>query len=731
MAHLAEKNFLKCTVVHTMHSRLRLKSPALKYMTEFYKTLSQKILDTSTVTTVDINDITGTILVYHTNQISDEDLLEMVESLIGTYSYSAIKQYRTEMNKNLVEERNIHEESVSDLVKSVAFTGSSLLITTLFFPKSAMVFNGIRSILNFPTISTLALSTPIFKSGIHSIVKTKRPNADTLSTAAILASVFSGNATSALTLLLLHDSAELLTAYTMDRTRKMIGKMISHGEESVWRENSDGKVEKCPVEEIVVGDVVVAHCGEKISVDGIVLSGEGSIDQSSITGEYLPIRACKENVVFAGTLMKAGTIRIRTDKVGENTTVANIVKMVEDATENRAQVQVHADRYSSHLLFVNILLSGIVLGATKDWSRALSMLVIDFSCGIRLSTAAAFSSAISTAARNGILVKGSSYLEVLSEADTLILDKTGTITKGKPEVTSVIPQNGEFSADDILSFAYACEETSTHPMANAIIKKCRTSGIAVPNHSNVEVHVSRGVETEIDNSTIRVGNKKFMNENGIHTHPMREKVKNIVMAGENIIYVAKDLQLVGIIGVADQLRDNMKKSLNRLRNIGVDDIIMLTGDVEQQAEIVANRMSLDRFSSELLPEDKARTVLELHYSGSQTVMVGDGINDAAALAHADVGIALGNTRTDIAMEAADITIAGDNPMLIPSLYNLSRETMTIVKQNFVSVLGINSIGLLLGGIGVLPVFWGAVLHNSSTILVVANSLRLLGYEMKK
>ncbi len=182
--------------------------------------------------------------------------------------------------------------------------------------------------------------------------------------------------------------------------------------------------------------------------------------------------------------------------------------------------------------------------------------------------------------------------------------------------------------------------------------------------------------------------------------------------------------------MVDKLRDNKKKALNGLRNMGVDDIVMLTGDMEQQAEIVANRMALDRFSSELLPEDKARTVLELHYGGSETVMVGDGINDAAALAHADVGIALGNTRTDIAMEAADITIAGDNPMMLPALYKLSNKTMSTIRQNFISVLTINSLGLILGGIGVLPVFWGAVLHNSSTILVVANSLRLLNFRMK-
>ncbi len=731
MAKVVEKNLLKCEITHSMRNRVRLKSPALKYMDEFHEILCQKVLDVNHITTVELNHITGSILIYHDDLLTDEDITDMVESLIGMYSYSAIKAYRSDINKSIVTERNLHEESVGELIKSVVLTGSALALSALLKGRQAGVSFGGRGILGFSSLSTLWLSIPIFKSGFHSLIESKRPNADTLSSAAIIASVATGYAPSALMLLLLHDSAELLTAYTMDRTRKMIGNMISHGEESVWVEGSDGSVAKRPVDEVAVGDVVVAHLGEKISVDGVVLSGEGSIDQSSITGEYLPVSTHEGSPVFAGTLMKAGTIRIKTEKVGENTTVANIVKMVEDATENRAQVQVYADRYSSQLLIINMLLSGVVFAVSRNWARALSMLVIDYSCGIRLSTAAAFSASISTAAKNGVLIKGSSYLEVLSEADTLILDKTGTITKGKPEVTSVVAESSIYSADDILSYAVACEETSTHPMANAIIKKCRTSAINTPKHGEIIVHVSRGVETTIDDSIIRVGNKKFMNENKIHTHPMREKVKNLVMAGENIIYVSKDTKLIGIIGVADQLRDNMKKSLNRLRNMGVDDIVMLTGDMEQQAEIVANRMALDRFSSELLPEDKARTVLELHCDGSNTVMVGDGINDAAALAHADVGIALGNTRTDIAMEAADITIAGDNPMLLPALYSLSNETMKTIRQNFVSVLTINSVGLILGGIGVLPVFWGAVLHNSSTILVVANSLRLLGFEMKR
>ena len=455
------------------------------------------------------------------------------------------------------------------------------------------------------------------------------------------------------------------------------------------------------------------------------------MDQASITGEFMPLRKAVQDEVYAGTIVKGGRIVVRARQVGDQTAVARIVHLVEEATHHKADVQSIADRISTLLIPVNFFLAGIVYLVTQNASRALNMLIIDYSCGIRLSTATAFSAAICTAARHGMLIKGSNYLERLSEADTLILDKTGTVTAGRPVVTSVIPANGRVSGRELLQLAAAAEESSTHPLAVAVVDKVRRAGLPVPAHTDTHVIPARGVETRVADRRIRVGSRRFMEEQGIDVMQITDSVQRLARSGESIVYVAEEQELLGILGVRDSLRENMKKTINRLRHLGIDDIILLTGDVEQHAEIVATRMSMDRFEAELLPDDKAEAVLKLQSRGIRVVMVGDGINDAPALAYADVGIAMGDTRTDVAMEAADITVTGDDPLMIPAVVHMAHKTMDTVRQNFVTAIAVNSLGIVLSAIGVLPVFWGAVLHNSCTVAVVLNSSRLLLHDVEE
>jgi cation-transporting P-type ATPase C len=341
------------------------------------------------------------------------------------------------------------------------------------------------------------------------------------------------------------------------------------------------------------------------------------------------------------------------------------------------------------------------------------------------------SASICTAARNGILIKGSNYLELLSDADTVIFDKTGTLTEGRPQVTSVVPLNGRVTDHELLQYAAAAEESSTHPLAVAIVDNVQRMGLPVPSHAETKVFTARGVETRVSGRRIRVGSRRFMLERDIDLGPATEAVHRLARGGENIVYVAEDGGLLGVLGVQDSLRENMKKAINRLRHIGMDDIILLTGDVEQHAEVVATRMSMDRFQAEVMPDDKAESVLQLQSRGTRVVMVGDGINDAPALAYADVGIAMGGTRTDIAMEAADITVTGDDPLMIPAVIHLATKTMRVIRQNFLTSIGVNSLGIVLAAVGVLPVFWGAVIHNSCTVAVVLNSSRLLFHDVEE
>jgi cation-transporting P-type ATPase C len=455
------------------------------------------------------------------------------------------------------------------------------------------------------------------------------------------------------------------------------------------------------------------------------------VDQSPITGEYMPAEKDPGNQVYAGTLVNNGEIYVRADKLGEDTSAGRIIRLVEDASYQKAEIQSLADRISAQFIPVNFTLAVLVFMITRRVDRALNMLIIDYSCGVRLSTATAISSAIAASARQGVLIKGGNYLELLDSIDTLVLDKTGTVTQGKPDITSVYPIPKDLTEKRLLELASAAEERATHPMAYAIMNHVKKRGITVPKHGELKTVLGRGVETDVNGKRILVGNRRFLQEQGVDADAVRDLVHRLARRGEQVLYIAEDDKLLGVIGVQDNLRQNMKKALNRLRNEGFDDIILLTGDAEQQAEAVAERIRVDSFHAEVLPENKSETILKMQSQGVQVIMVGDGINDAPALAYADVGISMGGTRTDIAMEAADITIVHDDPLAIPGVIRLARKTMGIVQQNFAASIGINSVGLILSTLGLLPVFWGAVLHNATTVAVVANSTRLLFHDLEK
>lgn len=723
---------LKCRVIHQIDGRIRIYSRALTYLEEQKGDLLGKLGELDYIKTASISSITGNVLIYYDpGETNPEQVLKNVEEIISLFSIPAFKAERQELSSMTVNERRLQEEPINELARNVLAGAASLVYAIVSGKGSQRHLPLINRLTGFTALSSLGLSLPIFKSGLHSLRYARRPNADTLSAAAILASILSGNGISALTIILLADTAELLTAYSMSRTRKAIREMLSTGEKFVWKVMDGDTLVKIPIEELRNGDKIVVHSGEMISVDGYVIKGIALVDESSITGEYMPKEKKTKDRVYAGSGVKSGTITVFAEKTHEETAAAKIIHMVEEASHYKAQVQNLADRFSTRLIPLNFLLGGVVYLITRSPVRALNMLVIDYSCGIRLSTATALTAAISTGARNGILIKGSNYLEVLAEAETFIFDKTGTLTEGKPEVKSILPILPGITEKQLLTYAAAAEETSTHPVAHAILESNRKRGYRIPEHEEIEVVVSKGVITRVNGHEIRVGNARFMRENGISLRDAHDTVSKLMLRGENMIYIAREKELAGLIGIMDPLRENMKKSVNRLRNLKIDDIILLTGDVEQQAEMVASRMMFDRFQSELMPEEKAKFALRLQSQGYKVVMIGDGINDAPALAYADVGIALGSKRTDIAMEAADITIRSDDPLIIPSVINMSRKTMGIVRQNFATAIGVNSVGLILGAMGVLPVFWGAFLHNMTTVAVVSNSLRLFFFDLNR
>ena len=729
-------NLLACEIVHRLRGRIRIKSKAFKYIGNSLKSeIEKQLLQVRYIENVEISLITGTILIYFEDvSLSDQNLISLIQNTLNSHIFEICKNEKIEKSSKYVIERKLQEESPKEIVKKILTTAGLLGYNLFFKSKNTAALTGIRRFLNYNTLSTLALAMPVLKNGINSLVKNKRPNADTLSSSAIISSILLGKESAALTIMFLEEVSELLTVYTMEKTRGAIKDMLSVGENYVWKEISEDNVKRVPIEEIQKDDIIVVQTGEKISVDGKIIRGEALIDQSSITGEYMPIKKSAGEEVYAGTIIKNGNISIIAEKVGDDRTVSRIIKLVEDANSNKADIQNYADTFSAQLIPLNFILAGIVYASTRSITKAMSMLVIDYSCGIRLSTAVAFSAAINTAAKNGILVKGSNFIEELSKAETVIFDKTGTITEGKPKVQSIEVFDNSISENEMIGLAGAAEEQSSHPLATAIMSEIKDRGIEIPKHNKIKTVVSRGVETKVgkgkEAKTIRVGSKKYMLENNIDLTLATEAERGIISRSEIGLYVSQDEKIIGLIGVSDPPRENIKKAINRLRNYGVDDIVLLTGDLRQQAETIASRMSIDRYESELLPEDKAKNILKFQSKGSNVIMIGDGVNDAPALSYANVGVALGSTRTDVAMEAADITITQDNPLLVPGVIGLSKNTVKTIKENFAMVIGLNTFALVLGATGILAPIYASVLHNSTTILVVMNSLKLLKYDIK-
>ena len=719
---------LDCKILHEIRGRIRIKSRALKYLGIHKEEITKQLMQVHYIQSVEISSITGTILVYFDNfSLTGENLISLLQNTLNTYLVDIYKNEKKQISNKYVIERRLQEESPQEIIKNI---GAAVLL--LLLPNPKIKLTGIRRLFNYKTLSTVSLALPVLKNGIYSLIQNKRPNADTLSSTAIVSSIILGSERTALTIMILEKFAELLTVYTMKKTRGVIKDMLSVGENYVWKQSDDGNTaKKVPIEEISKGDFILVQTGEKISVDGTIEKGEAIIDQSAITGEYMPVTKKAGEEVFAGTLLKSGNITVKAEKVGDDRTASRIIKLVEDAAFNKADIQSYADTFSAQLIPLNFLLAGIVYVSTRNLQKALSMLVIDYSCGIRLSTATAFSASINTAAKNGILIKGSNYLEELSKSDTVIFDKTGTITEGKPKIQTLKTFGKNMKDNRMLALAAAAEETSSHPLANAILNEIKNRGLKIPKHKESVIKVARGIETFVNKDIIRVGSLKYMEENDISLEVASDIVKGMQNRGEIVIYVAKNNDLIGVIGVSDPPRENIKKAMNRLRNQGIDDIVLLTGDLRQQAETIASRMSMDRYESELMPEDKAKDILKFRSIGSKVIMIGDGINDAPALSYANVGIALGSSRTDIAMEAADVTITSDDPLLIPGVIGLAKNTVKIIKQNFAMAIGINSFALVLGATGLLPAIYSSILHNSITILVVGNSLRLLKYDVNK
>nr|WP_017554794.1 heavy metal translocating P-type ATPase [Heyndrickxia coagulans] len=494
------------------------------------------------------------------------------------------------------------------------------------------------------------------------------------------------------------------------------------------RVNRGGKEIEVPVEEVVPGDILFVRAGEKIPVDGVITEGASSVDESMLTGESMPVSKKAGDAVIGATLNKTGSFRFKATKVGKDTALSQIIKLVEEAQGSKAPIQHLADQISGIFVPIVILIAlatfavtYFAAGFTPAIISMVAVLVIACPCALGLATPTAVMVGTGLGAENGVLIKSAEHLQSAHRITTVVLDKTGTITKGEPEVTDLIPYGG-FSEDDLLAISAAAEKGSEHPLGAAIVKKAAEKDLQLPNVKEFEAVPGHGIRVKIEEREVLIGNKKMMQDAHIRIDDVINQMEKLEEDGKTAMLVAMDGALSGLIAVADTVKETSAKAIRMLKEMGIE-TVMMTGDNRRTAEAIARQVGVDRVLAEVLPEDKSKEVEKLKRAGNITAMVGDGINDAPALAAADVGIAIG-TGTDVAMEAADITLMRGDLMGIVNTIRLSKATMRKIRQNLFWAFAYNVVLIPVAAFGLLnPILAGAAMAFSS-VSVVGNTLFL-------
>ncbi|NLL76419.1 MAG: copper-translocating P-type ATPase [Clostridiales bacterium] len=536
-----------------------------------------------------------------------------------------------------------------------------------------------------------------------------------------------------ITLILLGKSLE---AVSKGRTSEAIKKLMGLAPKTAIVVQN-GEEKEIPIEEVEVGDIIVVKPGAKIPVDGTVIEGNTAIDESMLTGESMPVDKKANDEVYAASINTTGTIRFRAEKVGSNTALAQIIKLVEDAQGSKAPIAQMADIVSGYfvpVVCVIALLAGIAwfIGTGGDVKFALtifiSVLVIACPCALGLATPTAIMVGTGKGAENGILIKGGEALEIAHKINTIVFDKTGTITEGKPTVTDILPAEGT-KADLLLQITASAEKASEHPLGQAIVARAERDGIDIIKVDNFASITGRGIEAQINGSFVLAGNRKLMDERNIGLKELEMDSDRLAEEGKTPMYIAIDDKPAGIIAVADVVKKSSKAAIESLHKMGIE-VAMITGDNKKTAAAIARQVGIDRVLAEVLPQDKANEVKKLQETGRKVAMVGDGINDAPALVQADIGIAIGSG-TDVAMESADIVLMRSDLMDVPTAIHLSRKTIRNIKENLFWAFGYNVIGIpiaagllyLFGGPLLNPIFAAAAMSLSS-VSVLTNALRL-------
>lgn len=691
---------MKFTIKHESRGRMRVHMEQYRMTYEQADTLLYVIHNHRNVTFVKVYDRTADAVIEY---VGDR---EQIIELLRHFHYESANVPQTVIKTSGRELNNSYQEK---LIGSVVWHYSKKLLLPL----------PIRIAL------TIGRSVKYIGIGLKCLLQ-RKIEVPVLDATAITVSLITKDFSTASSIMFLLGIGELLEEWTHKKSVDDLARSMSLNVSKVWLrtpENQEILVESSKIEK---GDRVVVHMGNVIPFDGEVLDGEAMVNQASLTGESVPVQRTVGNTVFAGTVVEEGEITIRVKEVEGNNRFDQIVTMIEESEKLKSELEGKAEHYADKLVPWTLGATGLTYLLTRNVTKAMSILMVDFCCALKLAMPISVLSAIREASLYNVTVKGGKFLEAVAEADTIVFDKTGTLTKAHPTVVDVVNFNDEYSSDDMLRVAACLEEHFPHSMAKAVVDAASKKGLSHEEmHTKVEYIVAHGIATSINGKRTVIGSYHFVFEDEKCVVPAgKETLFESLPLYYSHLYLAIEGKLSAVICIEDPLRDEAAAVVNSLKKAGISKVVMMTGDSERTASVIAKKVGVDEYYAEVLPEDKAAFVEREKAKGRKVIMIGDGINDSPALSAANVGIAISDG-AEIAREIADITVGSDDLYQIVTLKYISNALMKRIKSNYRKIVGFNSGLIALGVAGVLPPTTTALLHNGSTILISVNSMKNL------
>lgn len=691
---------MKFTIKHESRGRMRVHMEQYRMTYEQADTLLYVIHNHRNVTFVKVYDRTADAVIEY---VGDR---EQIIELLRHFHYESANVPQTVIKTSGRELNNSYQEK---LIGSVVWHYSKKLLLPL----------PIRIAL------TIGRSVKYIGIGLKCLLQ-RKIEVPVLDATAITVSLITKDFSTASSIMFLLGIGELLEEWTHKKSVDDLARSMSLNVSKVWLrtpENQEILVESSKIEK---GDKVVVHMGNVIPFDGEVLDGDAMVNQASLTGESVPVQRTVGNTVFAGTVVEEGEITIRVKEVEGNNRFDQIVTMIEESEKLKSELEGKAEHYADKLVPWTLGATGLTYLLTRNVTKAMSILMVDFCCALKLAMPISVLSAIREASLYNVTVKGGKFLEAVAEADTIVFDKTGTLTKAHPTVVDVVNFNDEYSSDDMLRVAACLEEHFPHSMAKAVVDAASKKGLSHEEmHTKVEYIVAHGIATSINGKRTVIGSYHFVFEDEKCVVPAgKEPLFESLPLYYSHLYLAIEGKLSAVICIEDPLRDEAAAVVTSLKKAGISKVVMMTGDSERTASVIAKKVGVDEYYAEVLPEDKAAFVEREKAKGRKVIMIGDGMNDSPALSAANVGIAISDG-AEIAREIADITVGSDDLYQIVTLKYISNALMKRIKSNYRKIVGFNSGLIALGVAGVLPPTTTALLHNGSTILISVNSMKNL------